>query len=108
MLDLRSYLWLIAFARACQPVGAVGLGRVALFGAFAFEHTTDAAHHAAQRQLAALIGKQDLSRAPAAVVPALQQRDVLVQFGGGSWRGQLSRRQRFGYARFQRARRLLA
>src|SRR5437899_870122 len=35
---------------------------------------------AAQRQPAALIGKKDLSRAPAAVVPALQQREVLVQF----------------------------
>ena len=68
------------------------------FGFFAAQHASYAAHDAPQRQLAAFIGQKKLSRLAAAVIPALEQGDMLIQFHRRGCRRIGNLRQAFGDA----------
>src|SRR5262249_4538479 len=72
------------FSSPRQPISPMSFISSRGVGLFSAQHPSHPAHDAPQRQLAALIGQEELAGLPTAVVPALQQRYVLVQFHGGS------------------------
>ena len=70
------------------------------FWAFASEHAADAAHDASHGEYSFVIGKKYFSDAVAAIIPALEEREVLHGFECGPcfrWRARIENRL---YSRF--------